>query len=151
MSQTERILVTADSTAIGLKQARGTGTVGLQVINSTPEDHTRDMFEISIGRGSSWKNQVTATAKLTPAKAHELACVLMHLTKNQFPCDGGKVAHNSTRSYNYSHNASVEVSIKFNIDLCRVLNDPEGLKEELLEKTKEALKLVPKGEIVKNE
>lgn len=121
----DRIYVTGNTYGIGKKTyAKGSGSIGVQEI---PGNKGTTDIQLSIGRGNwHYDHQATASINMTTSKAHELACILMYLTKNDFPCEG-------TAPQVSNHEA--EFTLRFNIttDLCSIIKDRENIKKEMLE------------------
>jgi len=118
----ERICISVSCAGIGEKKARNYG-LGFR--------RTEDgQIEVSIGRkGLNYYHAptlATAWVKLTPTQAHEMACAIMHLTHNEFPCEGEGVKQTGT------HHANLRVNMDFTVDLCSMLKDPTKIREVIL-------------------
>lgn len=131
---TERQWISAHCSGIGARRAHGKGSVGAQRV----KDGTSELIEVSIGRSTyhGYSNHTAATAwvQLTPAKAHELACLLSHLTHADFPCQGAGVQNKG------SHDYKLKVDVEFTVDLCTMLSKKKDLlKKEILEAVEKQL------------
>lgn len=125
----ERIYIGVSCAGIGEKRARDYG-LGFR--------RTEDgQIEVSIGRkGPRYYHAstlATAWVKLTPTQAHETACAIMHLTHNEFPCQGEGVQETG------NHQANLRMNLDFTVDLCSILKDPKAIKAEILKKVTEKL------------
>jgi hypothetical protein len=108
------------------------GSIGAQRI----KDGQSEFIEISIGRSSHHDFNTVATSwvHLTPAKAHELACLLAHFTHADFPCQGDGIKKKGTHEYR------LKVDVEFTVDLCAILNKGRAaLKKEILEAVEKQL------------
>lgn len=139
---TDRMYVSAYQVGIGARKYASKGDIICQRIKSGNEE----MIEISVGRGHSHvyggAPLVNAWAKLTPAKAHELAMLLTHLTHQDCLCVGEGVKASGKHDY------SLKVDLEFTADLCTVLNKPKELREMILKEVNKKLDeiQIPKGE-----
>lgn len=127
----ERLYVTAYCTGIGEKKASRPGVIAVERRKEySYQDH--ESICIEVGRGSYGQKLAKAFAWLDLAKAHELACILMHLTHNEFPCQGGGIQ-------NTKHSANMHVNLEFKADLCTILNNKEGIKAQVMAEVEQKL------------
>lgn len=124
----ERQWVCATYAGLGDKKfARGQGSVGVRAGKNGQEDY----LELSIGRtnkASSWNsvNAATAWARLTPAKAHELACLLMHFAHSTWDCKGEGIKVGGKHTY------GLKVDLEFTVDLCTLISNKDTIKADLM-------------------
>jgi hypothetical protein len=132
----ERLWVGAWATGIGGSKRAG----GVSVEPHNTEGQS--LVKLSIGR----KNYLAkAWADLTMAQAHELACVLMHLTHSKFPCTGEGI------KVEESHSVNLKVDLDFTVDLCTMVDKADLLEELMIAQVRKKLQEIrsqlPKKEV----
>lgn len=119
----DKVFIEVSKAGLGQKHARGAG-IGFRRL----ED---GQIEVSIGRktGHYWKssNLATAWVKMNASEAHEMAHAILFLTGHELPCLGEGVKDVISK-----HKANLSVDIKFTVDLCSMLKNPEAIRKEII-------------------